>query len=241
MAPIDCLWRFRMREATDPRDKVLGLLGLLPIWSLGDKAMDYYSMDVARLYHLVTLAHIRFDDSLKCMIGRRGESSNKPNVASWAADWLLPPSQKPDLAYSAPRARYWSHITRWNYSHADKGLGIVFREGPNTSVISLDGLYINRIIAVWEPLICLDGRVDAALQLRRIKQWRELGRKHASPSGAYMAGGTWEDVFWRSMVGIWMLDQSWNQPAPEVIPEDEKAFKYYECSIQHTSHMESSS
>jgi Heterokaryon incompatibility protein (HET) len=30
MQPINCLWRFRTREATDPRDKVLGLLGLLP-------------------------------------------------------------------------------------------------------------------------------------------------------------------------------------------------------------------
>jgi len=84
--PTECLWRFRLREATDPRDKVFGLLDLLPNLSLEDKAKDCYSIDIVELFHLHTRDLIRFDNSLKCMTRRRGESSNNPKVASWAAE-----------------------------------------------------------------------------------------------------------------------------------------------------------
>jgi Heterokaryon incompatibility protein (HET) len=238
--PMECLWRFRLREATDPRDKVFGLLGLLPNLSLGGKAKDYYSIDVVELFHLLTLALIRFDNSLKCMIGRRGESSNDPNIASWAAEWLLPPSQRPGLGYKAPRARYWSHIARWRFFHADRGFKVMLQEGPGAGVLSLDGLHVDRIIAVGEPFISLDGQVDSALQLQRIRQWRELGNVYTSPGGAYIAGGTWKDAFWRSMVGNLMLHKFFYQVTREAIPEDEQAFKYYECSIKHSSKMERS-
>jgi hypothetical protein len=233
--PMDSLWRFRRREATDPRDKVFGLLGLLRNWSLGDKAKDYYSMDVVQLYHLVTVALIRHDHSLRCMIGRRGESSNNPNVASWAAEWLLPPSPNPDMASSAPRGRYWSHKERWRFFNADKGLKAVLREGPGAGIISLHGLYVDRAIAVGEPLISSDEKVDPTLQRRRIKEWRELAREHAPPRGTYIAGRTWEDAFWRSMVGNMIIHGSSDQdsyfPFPRrARPEDEQEYKCYENS-----------
>ncbi|ROV99962.1 hypothetical protein VMCG_06253 [Cytospora schulzeri] len=41
LSPVANLWEYRIRESSDPRDKVIGLLGLNPSWELGRRDINY--------------------------------------------------------------------------------------------------------------------------------------------------------------------------------------------------------
>jgi hypothetical protein len=93
--PFYSLWRFRGRRATDPRDKVFGLLGLLSErFSFGEYWNETgYNLDVASVFARTTLELMKADNrGLQTLVGRNcGQQQLPPDatpgVPSWAVDW----------------------------------------------------------------------------------------------------------------------------------------------------------
>ncbi|KAH7203107.1 uncharacterized protein BKA55DRAFT_547376 [Fusarium redolens] len=81
------LWRWRNRHATDPRDKVYGVLGFRDDVSLPTIAKCNCSFDAREVYEQTTIGLIDASGDLLPLIGRGGEGSDIPGIASWAVDW----------------------------------------------------------------------------------------------------------------------------------------------------------
>lgn len=141
------LWRWRFRQATDPRDKVYGLVGFRRDTSLPNVKTCDYTIDVRTLYQRVTADLIRLSTDLQPLIGRGGEVSEIPDLASWAVDWH---GVRDDSRRST--VNFWDHHRRWHglgYT-ADRGLRGVGQglKVEDDRILCLHGLQIDRICVV---------------------------------------------------------------------------------------------
>jgi hypothetical protein len=148
--PFMLLWRWRHRQATDPRDKVYGLLGFRRDVSLPSVKTCDYTVDVRTLYHQVTVDLINISTDLQPLIGRAGEASDIPGLASWAADW----KRSPDTA-KRPKPNFWDHHHWWHWGGftADRdmyGVGEGLRVEGDGDVLRVTGLRLSRVAIVEE-------------------------------------------------------------------------------------------
>ncbi|UKZ70861.1 uncharacterized protein TrAtP1_011830 [Trichoderma atroviride] len=139
------LWRWRHRKATDPRDKVYGLLGFRHDVSLPSVKTCDYTVDVRTLYHKVTIDLINISTDLQPLLGRGGERSEIPGLASWAVDWdgVRDPSMSSECSF-------WDHYHWWHYGGftADRGMygvGEGLRVQGDDDVLRVTGLRVSRI------------------------------------------------------------------------------------------------
>ncbi|KAL7941785.1 heterokaryon incompatibility domain-containing protein [Trichoderma barbatum] len=144
------LWRWRYRQATDPRDKVYGVLGFRQDVSLPSVKMCNYAVDVRTLYHTVTIDLINMSTDLQPLIGRGGEGSDIPGLASWAVDWF---GVKDDSRRS--KSNFWDHHRWWHFGgfEADRGIygvGEGLRVEDDNAALRICGLKLSRIALVDE-------------------------------------------------------------------------------------------
>jgi hypothetical protein len=207
MAPIQCLWHFQHRGATDPRDKAFRLLGLISDWDLLSNNIDYYSLNTVQFYQYITFALIEFDNTLISMTGRRGEPLGSTNTASWVIDWPRPPLQGTGFALYMAKKQHWYHGIRFAKSNADNGMGVGGVFGLKDGVLLLDGFCVDKIVLVGEPMQCDgDGDLERRDLLMRIQHWREVIRQREPSDGAYIKGGTRETAFRDPLVGNLVLE-----------------------------------
>ncbi|KAK0758879.1 hypothetical protein N5P37_008365 [Trichoderma harzianum] len=144
------LWRWRFRSATDPRDKVYGVLGFRQDVSLPSVKMCNYEVDVRTLYHTVTIDLIGMSTDLQPLIGRGGEGTDIPGLASWAVDW----SGVKDEARRS-KCNFWDHHHWWHWGgfEADRGMfgvGEGLRVEDNNTALRICGLKLSRVALVEE-------------------------------------------------------------------------------------------
>ena len=87
----DTLTRFIVRQATDPRDKLFGLLGLSKEFS-DFVAIDYTS-PVDQVFEDFALAFINRTRTLDVLVSLGGDS-RLSNLPSWAPDWSMSTNQR---------------------------------------------------------------------------------------------------------------------------------------------------
>lgn len=146
--PFRLLWRWRHRKATDPRDKVYGLIGFRHDISLPSVKTCDYTVDVRTLYQRVTADLIDMSTDLQPLTGRGGEESNIPGLASWAIDW----GGVQDGSRQS-RSNFWDH---WHWWHsggftADRGMygvGEGLRVEGDGEILRVSGLRVSRIALV---------------------------------------------------------------------------------------------
>lgn len=149
--PLHLLWRWRFRQASEPRDKVYALLGMRPDFRLPNvPSCDYNSdrVDARTLFVRVTADLVNICRDLNPLIGRRGELPAVPGLPSWAVDWSGPP---PGTQGSS---EFWIHEKRWmNRGYcADRGVygvgdGLQFGDKKKETLL-LSGLYVDTIAVV---------------------------------------------------------------------------------------------
>lgn len=142
------LWRWRHRKATDPRDKVYGLLGFRHDVSLASVKMCDYTVDVRTLYHKVTIDLVNISTDLQPLLGRGGERSEIPGLASWAVDW----DGVKDSSKSS-KCNFWDHHHWWHFGGftADRGMygvGEGLRVEGDGDVLRVTGLRLSKIAMV---------------------------------------------------------------------------------------------
>ncbi|KAJ4264203.1 hypothetical protein NW762_005397 [Fusarium torreyae] len=172
---FEVLWRWRYRHATDPRDKVYGVLGFRDDVTLPTIAKCNYSFGVREVYERTTIGLIDTSGDLLPLIGRGGEGSDIPDIASWAADW---DGVKDSRRHST--SNFWDHLRIWHdlgYT-ADRGL---FGVGDglrveDERVLRLQGLRIDRICIVEDKSECAESNDGSmgSLFLSAGSRWGKL-------------------------------------------------------------------
>lgn len=143
--PLHLFWRWRFRQATDPRDKVYALLGMRRDVQLPSIPSCDYNVDVRTLFTRVTVDLIDMCGDLNPLIGRRGEPQALADLPSWVVDW----------SGSVPgqgRSSFWDHQSRWTSRDfcADRGtfgVGDGLRLADERTLL-LAGLYVDKIAVV---------------------------------------------------------------------------------------------
>lgn len=135
------LWIFRTRKASDPRDKIYGLLGLC-----GDPTDDLrpdYSLDTQEVYQRATLFCLK-TGNLGILYGQRKHSGSMP---SWVCD-LRPPAHGTE-AWEAEHSRLsWRCNNRYKSSlHEEARIELL-----GQSQISITGVFVDRVMEVGSCL-----------------------------------------------------------------------------------------
>ncbi|KAK7727193.1 hypothetical protein SLS63_007244 [Diaporthe eres] len=196
--PLYLFWRWRFRQATDPRDKIYALLGMRRDVRLPSVPSCDYTVDVRTLFRRVTVDLIELCNDLNPLIGRRGEPSNLADLPSWVVDW----------SGSVPgqgRSAFWEHQTRWTSRDycADRGtfgVGDGLRFADEQTLL-LAGLYVDKIAVVEQRQTWGEGQAEGfhEILLGGADRWGDLitrfQRSGAATGHAVELPGNWMQAF----------------------------------------------
>ncbi|RDW79831.1 hypothetical protein BP6252_04469 [Coleophoma cylindrospora] len=194
------LRKFRSREASDKRDKVFALLGLIRYWEDGATIYPDYTLTVEQVFWRTTISMISSAKSLSVLAGtlqdRNKISSSRP---SWVVDWSEP-----------PQTGEFDRLNRLSMYDAAAGLsGAVLLHG--NLILEGRGIFVDIVTSVGEKLP--RGQVSRIrmtvakwLNLLQPRNWNQLPQPSQSRNAqvklentAYPLGGSCENAFWRTL------------------------------------------
>jgi hypothetical protein len=217
-SPLHTLMRWRYREATDPRDKVYGFIGLfnpdtlhrLP--SLRDVS---YTVSPATLFRRVTVELIQFNQDLRPLIGARELPHVTPGLPTWAIDFAS------CSAIGRRQTMWWQHSHRYLRWTASKSLKHQFETARDDKSLRLCGVFIDNVqqISRVYHLGVEDDVNDDKLRDFIFDFYRDLEQYQISRcsdmNADYIGGGTLKDAFWRTMLGNLIMGEM-----PKGVPKD---------------------
>ena len=159
---LDLLETFRDRDATDPRDKVYGLLGLSDLQEIPED-FDYkpkikvdYTKSVKEVYRDLAMALINDQKSLQ-VLHSAILNSEEPNWPTWLPDWRIR-----DISHNPHRLPHGFK--------ADNGFPPRLTESPDPDMLSVEGKIIGSASFVHSEHHCpqVVWHVDARVLRQRI-------------------------------------------------------------------------
>ncbi|KAI0487616.1 hypothetical protein F4859DRAFT_263944 [Xylaria cf. heliscus] len=192
MVPLTVLRKFRSRLATDPRDKVFAVLGLIRSWGTEKSGQatkgitaDYTIRD-HEIFFKTTKLLIKNTRSLAVLAGTLQGSMGQSSMPSWVTDWSCPP-------------RVNEHIRVGNiqlYDAAKYLSGSVALHGR--SILEAQGCLVDKIDYVGRELENEQGRNRARLT---ILEWQKsLTTTSNGITGKYMTTSeSLDTAFWRTL------------------------------------------
>lgn len=191
LVPMTLLRKFRSRLATDPRDKVFAVLGLIKSWGTESSGQAMkgitpdYSIDEYQLFFNTTILLIRNTRSLAALTGTLQGSDDQSQMPSWITDWNCAPTVN-------------EHIRLGNiqlYSAADYLSGSVAVHGH--SILEVQGYFLDKVDHVGRVLENNQGTSRSRLTVR---EWQKaLPTQSEVVAGDYTAGGSLYAAFWRTL------------------------------------------
>lgn len=197
--PLDLLMRWRHRDATDPRDKVYALMGLLPSGGLPSARSYDYEAPASVLFANVTLDFIQLEQGLRPFIGS-GEMSHQNNgVPTWAIDFAT------TNRLGRRQLKWWNHSHRYRQFSASGAQPLQASVLEGGMELSLKGSrvdYIELCSSVYEV------PNDVPFASRRlydtVMHWNELLDKWREANDSpieYVSGGSWDSALSRTVLG----------------------------------------
>ncbi|KAK4557081.1 hypothetical protein LTR86_006062 [Recurvomyces mirabilis] len=181
---IEPLLQFSWKKATDPRDKIYGLLGLQSRKRPTPVMPDYAASLQDILISFATDVIKTQDWLVPLCLDLRQELKGLP---SWVPDWTFTATNP--VFYSIARFT-WT----WSYSAADELEGNVMIDGEN--VLSVDGIRVDHIDEIGEAY---EMTKDCADQVAVLQSWNKMIDLDNRGEDKYISGGTLEQAFWRTM------------------------------------------
>ncbi|GAW23562.1 hypothetical protein ANO14919_131290 [Xylariales sp. No.14919] len=186
---------FRHRQATNPRDKVYGLLGISR--GIQESSIDYRFSE-AKVYELATrdsMSHNRNLNILSHIIPRQLLSDRSvrwaENAPSWVPDWAAPDykagSDLELMRYRAPFLAYYNACRTLPYepTKGDTAAGI----------LRLSGVCCDAIATISESVHLRPFFSEEDT----VRDWRDMAGLEKQPGKAYVAGDTVAEAFWRTL------------------------------------------
>jgi hypothetical protein len=223
--PIQVLWRWRGREATDPRDKVYGTMGLYRHSPFSRIQLCDYKCKTNDLFAKITLDLISQEKDLIPLVGRRGEPQITSNLPTWALDLVRPTGPViscHDWYADSYRYPWYNACGNFHLQSCD------WKSLNNDLTLLLQGVFVDKISVIGEIILADNDRfamddemVDQKLA-RTIKSWEHLVRSYISVHGrlAYPRDKDWGDAFLKTLVGDIIADNEY--PLRRATEQDSK-------------------
>ncbi|CAI6335426.1 unnamed protein product [Periconia digitata] len=210
---LSLLWKFRPLEATDKRDKVYALLGMTTNWQGRPPMTPDYSISASAVFLRTTINNIHRAQSLTVLAGDLEAILNRKSIAempSWVMDWSLP-----------CLSQEVSRVASLNLYNADGGLTGPVRTHRKDPILEIEGVYLDPVVVV--------GNVSRHTQVSDthavLREWRLLSRAQEQKRGRYpVTWDTYEDAFWRTLIGDQVYDNSNIDSHHLPAPYDENSF-----------------
>ncbi|KAM0350539.1 hypothetical protein ACHAPU_003022 [Fusarium lateritium] len=218
--PLFTAHRWRYREATDPRDKVYGLIGLVNRAHIPSINCDY-ALSTAAVFAKFTLDMLRSERSLSPLIGWRGESHATPGLPTWALDMVRP---SPLINWGC---KFWEHYDRYHFSSADDSSELVLDTLCNESVLCLKGIIVDTVCLVDEG-IAVDEKVMLPNEdfVRVIERRQNILKDFVERSSDNLVSDRdRKNAFWRTMLGDAITYDE--RVTRRAVPEDEDLFDQF--------------
>ncbi|KAG7057205.1 heterokaryon incompatibility protein [Colletotrichum scovillei] len=141
------LWRFRDRRSTYPKDKLFGIWALLNKAYLPDIKPTDYVLDIVVLFSRLMISLLRSLDSLKPLIGWRGERETA-GLPTWVLDLAQPED-------SACTSDFWTHDIAWRQFHASSGLPPFkppAKQAEDLTLLTLNGIRVDKVATILMDL-----------------------------------------------------------------------------------------
>ncbi|RMJ18164.1 hypothetical protein CDV36_002119 [Fusarium kuroshium] len=177
----------RSRFATDDRDRVFGVLGLVNSW-MGEPIIPNYRAKTEEIYTLATLDEALSTNSLLPLHFPLQKDAH-PGVPSWVIDWTAGSNVSLRL-----NVYQWSqtHYLQFYVSHKQPS-HVVARD--NNRVLEVKGRRCDRVALVGPP--CKHGHPK---DKRKVYcEWFKLFELDRNPSRSYKTGEPYLDAFWKCL------------------------------------------
>ncbi|GAW16383.1 hypothetical protein ANO14919_058090 [Xylariales sp. No.14919] len=187
MVPLTVLRKFRSRLATDPRDKVFAVLGLIRSWGTekSGQAMKGITPDYAiqddKIFLKTTVLLIMNTRSLAGLAGTLQRNAGQSSMPSWVTDWSCSPTVNEHIRLSNIQL----------YSAAEYLVGSVALHGQ--SILETQGHIIDKVDYVGRTLENGQGRNRTR---HTVLEWQEsLPTLSEAIDGEYSL----QTAFWRTL------------------------------------------
>ncbi|KAG5752418.1 hypothetical protein H9Q70_004967 [Fusarium xylarioides] len=187
------------RGSSDPRDKVIGLLGII---EPRNSFKPEYSWTVEKVYRVAMRAAIAEGGNLNCLglISEKKQSRNK-NLASWVPDFELHSEPFRDYITSLSKV-----LNKWSIYKAFMipGGSPDITTDEDDSVLILKGFCLDSVSVVgtqapgpdFESVGETDPELWRSSTRDALNQWRSL----LPPNDIYLTGETQAMAFWRTVL-----------------------------------------
>jgi len=188
LSPVILFLMCTQKRATDPRDKIFGLLGLLRNQISLPSIKPDYNLRKEDIYRMATLEFLRFNPSMEMF---EFGLINRPGMASWVLDW---DPQWSTTESFFPALRVGGQ--KLNCSPRNSRSPEECFEEVENSLLHVDTFFIDKISAISQ---CASSEA-LALQPTS-EQLLEIAGMERHVDQTYKTGGTWEDAYWQTLVG----------------------------------------
>ncbi|KAI0469635.1 heterokaryon incompatibility protein-domain-containing protein [Xylaria cf. heliscus] len=247
---------FRHRDATNPRDKVYGLLGIV---NDAENISIDYDLPIEMVYEKSTREIITSSGKLDILVHLTiplrtekspGDKSSIMKLPSWVPDWNSGFNTVVHPSFGTALRLRTLHLFKACGPHLFKPLngdkkgslrlkGVVF---DTVEKISLSAVNVSKNEVVWvirkdgisivegnNPRITSDN-MRKYLLMKVIQEWRNMAGIETEPERPYPSGGTIMDAFWRTLC----LDISSKRRKSEsgselvrAVPEDQRVHDHF--------------
>ncbi|XXG93998.1 hypothetical protein Hte_000249 [Hypoxylon texense] len=208
--PLFTAYRWGFRRATNPLDKVYGVLGLFPSGTMARSECCDYRLQPASVLAMFTADLIENSRSLHPIALRNlaGLPESTPNIPSWAYDFAVS-GQQDKLSIDGDSAAWYLINVYYPYNACgDKDMNWeLFRFDPDHNALTLSGHMVDEIAITGTKL---EGDVPGTINvsstsaIRYIKDWyqaaEEFYQGRERPQGPTNSEN-WSDSFWRGLLG----------------------------------------
>jgi len=217
--PLDLLMRWRHRHATDPRDKVYALMGLIPDDVLPSARGYDYNAPASLLFANVTYDLIRGEKGLRPFVGSCEMPHTTPDLPTWAIDFAS------SNRVGRRQLKWWNHSHRYREFSACADCTVQASLHEDGKCLALTGVLVDDIELKSDLYTVPDEvDVDSRKLYSTIIGWGELlalwYANHKNRS-EYVAGGSLQSAFSRTCIGDLIMAE---YPVERAKPAHERYF-----------------
>jgi hypothetical protein len=197
--PLDLLLRWRHRDASNPRDKVYALMGLLPDDILPSARTYDYEAPPSLLFANVTFDLIRLENGLRPLLGSCEMTHCTTALPTWAIDFAN------TNRLGMRQLKWWNHSHRYRQFSACGSRILQAALDYEGTALSLAGSFMD-VVDVCSKIYDVPGDVPilSSRLYESMNDWGaliELWRESHAFQVFYKTGETWEAALLQTVLG----------------------------------------
>ena len=212
---------FGSRLATDPRDKMYGILGLVTDWDVSrtPRITADYNQTISTVYQSAVVS-ILFDTLVAEILVLSGGERALPGLPSWVPDLssISVPNHVFDNSWQNWRFSFRQLYAAWTGPCIDP-----FWKDP---VLSMAGCYVDVVHEIGETMTSNKHHIKPKVTVTILEQWQRILDLPAQSDKQYVTNKcTMREAFWRTMFGDIMFAFNYGEPISDHRPRDIEEYR----------------